>query len=139
DGEATFAWHGAAVRVWRDLLHAAMSQPPLPPQWQACWDGRMPLDLPGGGSLALVGADRFEEIVSVHPRRGGERIVLPGRKHSHALKHVLQDLGVPPWERARMPLLSAADGKLLAAADRAYCARFDRWLRDRGACIQWRR
>ena len=28
----------------------------------------------------------------VHPRGGGERITLPGRSHSHALKHVLQEL-----------------------------------------------
>ena len=138
DGDATFAWHGAAVRVWRDLLHAGPLQPPLPTQWQVPWDGGTPLELPGGGSLALVGADRFDEIVDAHPRRGGERIVLTGRKHSHALKHVLQDLGVPPWERTRMPLLSA-DGEVLAAADRVYCARFDRWLRERDARIEWRR
>ena len=139
DGDATFVWHGAAVRVWRDLLHAGPLQQPLPTQWQVPWDGGTPLELPGGESLALVGADRFDEIVTAHPRRGGERIVLPGRKHSHALKHVLQDLGVPPWERTRMPLLSAADGEVLAAADRVYCARFDRWLRERDARIEWRR
>lgn len=139
DGDATFAWHGAAVRVWRDLLHAGPLQPPLPTQWQVCWDGDAPLELPGGGHLVLVGADRFAEPVTVHPRRGGERIVLPGRRHSHALKHVLQDLRVPPWERDRMPLLSAANGDVLAAADRAYCARFDRWLQERDARIEWRR
>lgn len=139
DGEATFAWHGAAVRVWRGLLHAGPLLPPLPAQWQARWAGDAPLELPGGGSLALVGAPGFDETLMVHPRRGGERIVLPGRAHSHALKHVLQDLGVPPWERTRLPLLSSADGEVLAAADRAYCARLDDWLRERNARIEWRR
>jgi tRNA(Ile)-lysidine synthase len=75
----------------------------------------------------------------VHARRGGERITLPGRDHTHALKHVLQDLDVPPWLRARMPLLSDADGALLAAGDVAYSAAFERWLRDRGAQLVWSR
>ena len=68
---------------------------------------------------------------------GGERIVLPGRGHSHSLKQALQDLGVPPWERRRLPLLSR-DGALLAAADLAYAADFDRWLRERHARLVWR-
>ncbi|MDQ3510868.1 MAG: tRNA lysidine(34) synthetase TilS [Pseudomonadota bacterium] len=138
DGETTFAWHGAAVRAWCGLLHADAEQPPLPANWQADWDGRAPLPLPGGGDLALIGADRLDEPVIVHGRHGGERIVLPGRTHSHALKHVLQERGVPPWQRARMPLASSADGELLAVADLVNCARFERWLGERGARLVWR-
>jgi tRNA(Ile)-lysidine synthase len=81
----------------------------------------------------------FEAQVGVHARRGGERIVLPGRKHSHALKHVLQALCVPPWERRRLPLVSDVGGELLAAGDLVYSARFDAWLRARGARLRWER
>jgi tRNA(Ile)-lysidine synthase len=63
----------------------------------------------------------------VAARVGGERIQLPGREHSHSLKHVLQAQGIPPWERARMPLLFAADGELLAVGDAILSAR---WLRE---------
>jgi tRNA(Ile)-lysidine synthase len=28
-----------------------------------------------------------------------------GRGHRHALKNLLQEWGVPPWERSRVPLL----------------------------------
>jgi tRNA(Ile)-lysidine synthase len=56
-------------------------------------------------------------------RRGGERIRLPGRAHSHAVKKQLQALGVPPWERARLPLVHAADGELLAVGDVLVSAR----------------
>jgi tRNA(Ile)-lysidine synthase len=73
----------------------------------------------------------------VHARQGGERIVLPGREHSHALKHVLQDLGVPPWERERLPLLSDAQGRLLAVGDLVHAASFDAWLRERDARLVW--
>lgn len=139
DGGASFAWHGAAMRAWRGLLHAAAEQPPLPMHWQAHWDGSTPLLLPGEGDLTLIGADRLDEPVVVHGRRGGERIVLPGRTHSHALKHVLQERGVPPWLRARMPLLSSAEGELLAVADLVCCDRLERWLGERGARLAWRR
>jgi tRNA(Ile)-lysidine synthase len=140
DSEAAFAWSGAVVHRWRGLLHAGRQQQALPEGWETEWDGRAPLALPGGGQLALEGATGgFDHALRVHARRGGERIALPRRDHTHALKHVLQDLGVPPWLRARMPLLSDADGALLAAGDVAYSAALDCWLRDRGARLVWSR
>src|SRR5690606_16818783 len=53
DTDATFEWHGARVRRWRDLLHAGVHRAPLAPGWYADWDGREPLVLPGGGELRL--------------------------------------------------------------------------------------
>ena len=73
----------------------------------------------------------------MHARRGGERIALPGRSHTHALKHVLQDAGMPPWQRERLPLLSTADGRLLAAGDRVLAADFAQWLQGHGASLAW--
>jgi tRNA(Ile)-lysidine synthase len=49
---------------------------------------------------------------------------------------VLQDLGLPPWLRARLPLLSDADGRLLAAGDVAIAAPLHDWLAARGACLR---
>lgn len=136
DSEAAFAWAGAVIRRWRDLLHADRQYPVLPERWEAEWDGRAALDLPGGGTLALDGTTGFDRPLRAHARQGGERIALPGRDHTHALKHVLQDLAVPPWERIRLPLLS--DGQdTLAAGDLVYSARFDAWLRERGARLVW--
>lgn len=137
DAQATFCWHGAAVTAWRDVLHAAPVVPDLPPDWRVHWDGTAPLSLPGGGTLELQGAPAFDTPLGVHARQGGERIRLPGRSHSHALKHVLQDLGVPPWERARLPLLSDPEGHLLAAGDLIHSAGLDAWLRQRGARLRW--
>ena len=77
--------------------------------------------------------ERLERGI-VQPRT--QRIVQPGRQHSHALKQVLQDRGIPPWRRARLPLLS--DGEdLLAAGDVILSARLDAWLRARGARLHW--
>jgi tRNA(Ile)-lysidine synthase len=142
DAQASFAWSGARVLRWRDFLHADRRREPLPAHWQAGWDGRAPLALPDGGRLRLHdeaggAVAGFDAVLRVHARRGGERILLPGRAHSHALKHVLQDRGVPPWRRAHLPLLSDDDGQLLAAGDAAWSATLAAWLHARGWHLAW--
>lgn len=138
DGDGEFRWSGARVRSWRGRLHAVPPAAQAPADWTLEWDGRRPLALPGGGSLELEGAEAFDTPLRVHPRRGGERLRLPGRAHTHALKQLLQEAGIPPWQRARLPLLSDADGRLLAAGDRLLAAPLQAWLEARGARLRWR-
>ena len=125
------------MRRWRALLHAGVCDEPLSPEWHAHWDGREPLALPTGGEMRLDGTDAFDAPMRAHARQGGERIRLPGRDHSHALKHVLQDLGVPPWQRERLPLLSDVYGEVLAAGDLVVSASLDAWLRTHQARLHW--
>ncbi|HEY0660692.1 MAG TPA: tRNA lysidine(34) synthetase TilS [Lysobacter sp.] len=139
DADPQFAWHGASVRGWRDLLHADWQHAPLPVDWRIEWNGEAPATLPDNASLQLHGASRFDTPLLVHARQGGERITLPGRSHSHALKQVLQDIGVPPWLRERLPLLSDAQGELLATGDLIRSARFEQWLREHDARLSWTR
>jgi tRNA(Ile)-lysidine synthase len=129
DASAQFAWHGATLRCWRDALYAERDLPPLPADWQAPWDGRAPLALPDGRCLRLL-ADTplaFDAPLLVRLRQGGERILLPGRTHSQALKQVLQEAAVPPWQRARLPLLHDVT-QLLAAGERIVAAPLHAWL-----------
>jgi len=105
--------------------------------WSDHWDGRVPLVLPDGGLFALEGANAFDAPLQVRLRLGGERIALPGRTHTHALKHVLQDAGIAPWDRERMPLLCDGDGAVLAAGDRIVSAAFAAWLQARDARLRW--
>ena len=139
DANARFEWRDVVIERWRDLLYAERYREALPTDWQVEWDGRQSLPLPGGDSLCLEGAASFPSSLRVFARQGGERIVLPGRDHSHALKHLLQELEVPPWTRARLPLLADAGGELCAAGDLAYSARFDAWLCAQGARLRWSR
>jgi tRNA(Ile)-lysidine synthase len=133
DAQAEFAWSGVVVQRWRDRLHAQRERAPLPADWSAAWNGRAPLTLPDGGSLKIEGNAGFDHAWTVRPRLGGERITLPGRRHAHALKHVLQEMGVAPWQRAHLPLLLDADGEVLAAGDAVVSARFADWLQAQGA------
>ncbi len=142
DAQARFVWRGAVVTRWRDLLHAGRQRAALPSDWRLAWDGSHAAALPGGGRLQLVDSDGLPSPCLpspcvLHARTGGERITLPGRSHSHALKQVLLDLGVPPWQRAQLPLLSTPQGEVLAAGDLAYSSGFDAWLRQRQARLCW--
>ena len=139
DAGACFEWAGARIERWRTVLHAQRIREPLPHAWTQDWDGAAPMRLPTGDTLSLLGASGFEQSVRVHARQGGERIVLPQRTHSHALKHVLQDQGMPPWQRIRLPLLSAADGELLAAGDAILSASLADWLAACEARLHWAR
>jgi tRNA(Ile)-lysidine synthase len=139
DARARFEWRGGVIERWRDLLHVQRKREPLPTEWSVEWGGQAPLPLPGGDLLQLQGAASFPSPLHVFARQGGERIALPGRAHSHTLKNVLQELGVPPWEREALPLLSNGAGELVAVADLAYSAGFDAWLRESGARLHWAR
>lgn len=136
DANARFEWNAACVQRWCDLLHADHIRPPLALDFSQLWDGTQPLQLPHGDRLQLIGAAHFDTPLRVHARQGGERIHLPGRSHSHALKHVLQDIGMPPWQRQRLPLLSA-DNTLLAAGDGLVSAQLHAWLQAHTAQLHW--
>ncbi|HEY9144587.1 MAG TPA: tRNA lysidine(34) synthetase TilS [Arenimonas sp.] len=125
------------MRRWRDLLHAGPGQAPLAGDFSVQWSGLETLALPTGDELWLEPALAFDAPLRVHARQGGERLRLPGREHHTTLKHALQDLGVPPWERERLPLLSHPDGTLLAAGDLLLAGSFQDWLAARGTRLRW--
>ena len=54
-------------------------------------------------------------VVTIEPRRGGEKLKLPGRVGHHCLKKLYQEAGIPPWERDIRPLIYF-DGSLAAVA-----------------------
>jgi tRNA(Ile)-lysidine synthase len=138
DRQARVRWHDHAIQQWREHAYLLPAQlPSLPRAWQAEWDGHAPLPLPDGGQLRLQGGAAFERPLQVRARVGGERILLPGRQHSHALKDCLQREHVAPWRRAQLPLIF--DGpQLLAAADVVISAPLQAWLQAYQAQLQWR-
>ena len=59
--------------------------------------------------------------LSVRPRRGGERLQALGRAHGVSVKQLLQEAGMPPWQRAQLPLIWVGE-HLVAVADLAVAA-----------------
>jgi len=102
----------------------------LPPLGETAWPpagralGAGPLALGAGmGTLRLApGASRglsdsiLERGLSVRGRRGGEEIKPAAQAPTKKLRKLLQDEGVVPWMRDRLPLVYAGD-ELVAVAD----------------------
>jgi len=135
DAATVVRWPGAELRLWRGALYAMAPLPPAPRGWSLDWDGRQPLSLPGGSSLRFDGAIAALPL-RVAPRAGGERIVLSPRRPSQSIKHALQSLGVPPWRRARAPLLWHGDA-LWAVGDWLLSPPLRDWLDAHGARLAW--
>ena len=89
-------------------------------QWSLEDEAESILSLPSGTLRARrvigEGLRATDEPVQVCWRQGGERIRPVGRDGSQALKKLLQQAGVPPWQRERLPLLYVGE-VLVAVAD----------------------
>lgn len=79
------------------------------------WRGERALRIAalGGGELrfrpvrgAGIDAARLAaSVVSIRPRRGGERLQPDARRPRRTLKNLFQEAGIPPWRRSGLPLL----------------------------------
>ena len=133
DSTPVIAWPGTEIRIWDGRLHATSPLAPPPAVWQAQWNGA-PLELPqdcGGLRLesmdpATAWATMLDPPLTVHFRRGGERIKPAGDPHTRELRDLFQQARVPPWLRVRCPLIYEND-ELIAVGDL--------WISDRGKTV----
>ncbi len=87
------------------------------------WQGGPALVLPGLGTLRLhetLGQGLRRDALATERtlldvRRGGERLRLTPGGPTRSLKTLLQERAVPPWARARVPVLRLGDAVLWAA------------------------
>jgi tRNA(Ile)-lysidine synthase len=105
--------------------------------WTLDWDGRAPLALPDGGLLQIDGINANLPL-RVCPRAGGERIAIAAAPRPRSAKQALRELGVPPWVRARAPMLWHGDA-LWAVGDLLLAGPFVDWLRAHSARFCWAR
>lgn len=145
DREPAVRWPGAEVRRYRGRLHAMVPLPPVPATLSLPWDLREPLILPAGlgvlhaqaaCGVGLSAAACRGRAVTVHLRSGGERCRPRARAHSRAVKKLLQERGVPPWIRARLPLVYV-DGQLAAVAHLWVCTPFAAQRDEPALRLRW--
>ncbi|WP_447554120.1 tRNA lysidine(34) synthetase TilS [Vreelandella sp. EE22] len=97
DAQVQLIWPGGEARVWQDRLYVMAPLKPLP-AWQSAWNGEAGVATPLG---ALSVALNPKRAVTLRFRQGGEMIELAGRGRRD-LKRLLQEAGVPPWQRSRV-------------------------------------
>ncbi|WOX05174.1 tRNA lysidine(34) synthetase TilS [Microbulbifer pacificus] len=108
---------GQVLRRYRDRLYLTPQLLPLGPgeEGERQWDGKSELDLTGGWTLC-AGDSWPAGDYTVRFRSGGERAKPRERHHSQTLKKLLQEYGLAPWLRDRVPLVFR-NGILLAVGD----------------------
>ncbi|HEX7324825.1 MAG TPA: tRNA lysidine(34) synthetase TilS [Rhodanobacteraceae bacterium] len=136
-------WPDTEVRVWTQRLYATPRLAVVPTVWSAAWHGEDLALPPDCGSLALEQASpdaadtRFAPPLTVRLRRGGERMQPAGDAHVRDVQALFQRAGMPPWLRARCPLIFEGD-TLVAVADLCASARGNALFAKPGR-PRWRR
>ena len=132
DAQPRLCWADVEVRRHRDDLHAFLrggkGELPVSIVWP---NPSIALELPGGRRLharpSTNGGIRLAALegarVTVRFRHGGERCRPAGRAHGRSLKKLLQESGLPSWERDRLPLLYL-DDELVAVVGLWVCEPF---------------
>jgi tRNA(Ile)-lysidine synthase len=109
-------------------------------------DAVVPIDGPGDVDLGVAGVLRLRTVedgglrpgrrMEVRFRQGSLRCRRADEAVSRSLKRQLQELGVPPWLRSRLPLVYV-DGELAALGDLALCAGHVAPPGERALGLQW--
>lgn len=143
DAEPCVHWPGAEVRRFQGRLYAMAPLLPVGVDFDLPWAPPAGLDLPPGygclSSVAAAGAGlRIDRSYRVRNRRGGERCHPTTRNHSQTLKKLLQEAGLAPWWRERVPLVFCGD-ELAAVGDLWVCRGFEAAAEMPGWHPRWQR
>jgi tRNA(Ile)-lysidine synthase len=137
DRQPQLRWDEHAMARHGHFIWLIARQAELPDE-SLSWDGSEPLTLPSGlGRLELLGSRRFSTTVMVRfGTTAGERIQLPGRPHHHAVKQLMSEAGVPPWQRALWPRLWLGE-RLVAIGQHWLSQDFHGHLVQAGSRLRW--
>ena len=123
DKSPVVSWSQTEVRRFQGKLYAMPMISSFDTTQQISWDGMQPEIIQGlAKQVYFEKADSglsekcLNETLTIRFRQGGEKIKPAGRKHTMDLKKLMQQEGIPPWVRPRIPLLYL-DDKLIAVAD----------------------
>ena len=122
DAQPVVRWHGACVRRYRNGLYllpenlaAAIESARLAGNELALGDGLGTLHFESGAQLGIA-EDLFSDGLFIKARTGGEEFRPHGQAHTRKLKKLLQEEGVVPWMRDRLPLIYSGE-RLVAVGD----------------------
>jgi tRNA(Ile)-lysidine synthase len=122
DAQPQVRWPGGSARRYRDYLYLLPDELAKALPTGPITGSRVPLGSGLGTLYFEPGAARGLDPALVGPklrleaREGGEKIRVDGQRHTKKLKKLLQEEGVVPWMRDRVPLVYAGK-KLVAVGD----------------------
>lgn len=117
-GRGSIVWGAVGAYRYRDRLFLLPNPPPIPTAFSEVWDGSDSLSLPEGfGQLTLTGSAIGALDWRVHFREPG-LIVVKSDGQTQSFARWCQSLGVPPWARERLPMLSIGDHLVAIGAKR---------------------
>ncbi len=118
DAQVRIPMGSAVIRRYRGEVHIE-EKPPVPlMESPLIWSLQDGLDLPGSGGRLVFERTTGQGLslarltaspVTIRLRQGGERLRPDCRRPSRSLKNLLQEAGVPPWQRQRLPLLFSGE------------------------------
>ncbi|MGH8593762.1 MAG: tRNA lysidine(34) synthetase TilS [Gammaproteobacteria bacterium] len=130
DASPCVHWHEAEVRRYRNTVYLLAPSRELGPPSVCTWTPDETLSIAGGTLYAVRALGRGIKAsaceggrLEVRLRRGGERCRPAGHAHHKPLKKLLQEAGIPPWVRKRIPLIFL-QGELVAVSGLWVCHPF---------------
>ena len=141
DAKVSITHEGREIGVHRGRIRVHV-RPPEP--YVLAWHGEREVRLPWGALTfvpahgAGLRADRLKQSpVSLRSRTGGERIQLATNRPHHAVKKLLQQAGLPRWERDALPLVWCGD-ELAAIPGIGVAVAFQAERDSAGWTLEWR-
>jgi tRNA(Ile)-lysidine synthase len=139
DAEPLVQWPGASVRRYRNRLYLLPEELGQQPVATAVAGRNVELGAGLGmlrfepGAKNGLSAALFSDQLRLEFRQGGEEFKPVGHRHTRKLKKLLQEEGVVPWMRDRLPLLYSGE-RLIAVGDLWLAADA---VADTGFVVRW--
>lgn len=118
DAQVRIPMGSAVIRRYRGEVHIEEKIPVALMESPLIWSLQDGLDLPGSGGRLVFERTTGQGLslarltaapVSIRLRQGGERLRPDCHRPTRSLKNLLQEAGVPPWQRQRLPLLFSGE------------------------------
>ena len=113
DATPLVLWGSTEIRRYQDTLYVLPAINSHDIHHVYAWDGEQPLYIETlNMEMRLeqtAGRGLPQDIIvrglTVRFRQGGEQLRPQGRQHTQSLKKLMQQAGIPPWQRNRIPLI----------------------------------
>jgi len=118
DSRVALGVAGLTLRRYRGEAWVELDTEAPAPDWQMTWQGEHEMTLPTlGGKLVFTPAQGAgisvrkltQSVVTLRLRQGGEKLKPNCKRPRKTLKHLLQEAAIPPWQRARLPLIYSGE------------------------------